>query len=164
MVASDADSTETEQLLQRLAQGDRSAMDQLFSMHRDYLRRLIDLRMEDDLRRRIDPSDVVQETQMVASRRIDDFLRRRPTSFRLWLRRKAIEQLIDHRRRHLLAEKRTVKREFPLPDHSSVMLARKLLVGRPSELLQRQEMVERVKHAMQGMAEIDREVLLTRSQ
>ena len=44
---------------------------------------------------RIDPSDVVQETHIVAVRRIDEFLKQRPTSFRLWLRTKALERLVE---------------------------------------------------------------------
>jgi len=42
------------------------------------------------MRARVDPSDIVQETFAVASERLDDYLERRPTSLRIWLRRKAL--------------------------------------------------------------------------
>ena len=155
------DANETQRLLRRVSQGDRTAIGRLVDLHRNYLCRLIDLRMEDELRGRIDPSDVVQETQMVVSRKIDDFLDRRPTSFRLWIRRKAIERLIELRRRHL-AGKRTVRREVPWSDASSVAVARKLLGVRPSEVLRRQELVLQVHKAIQDLREVDREVLLLR--
>ena len=45
--------------------------------YRRYLRRVVELRMDPELRLRVDPSDVVQETQLLASERIDDFLSRR---------------------------------------------------------------------------------------
>ena len=79
---------ETEHLLELVSQGDERALERLLAEHRPYLRRLIELRMEDGLQARVDPSDVVQETQIVVIRRIDEFLSRRPTSFRLWLRLK----------------------------------------------------------------------------
>ena len=90
--------TQTERLLELASQGDAQALEQLLSEHRPYLRRLIELRLDDDLHARVDPSDVVQETQIVAVRRIDEFLKRRPTSFRLWLRSKALEKLVEIRR------------------------------------------------------------------
>ena len=93
-MSSQVDSTVTERILELVRQGDRTALSRLLAIHRDYLRRLIDLRMDDKLRGRIDPSDVVQETQMVVTRRIEDFLVNRPFSFRLWLRQQGLDQLL----------------------------------------------------------------------
>ena len=45
MVSGD-DTTETESLLRAAGQGDRAAFSQLVDMHRAYLRRVIDLRMD----------------------------------------------------------------------------------------------------------------------
>ena len=95
-----SESGTTADLLLAIERGDSQAVNQLLAFHRAYLKRLIDVRLDPQLRGRIDPSDVVQETLVVASRRIQDFLKRRPTSFRIWLRRKALEQLIDQRRFH----------------------------------------------------------------
>lgn len=107
------ESSQTERILERVAAGERSAVDELLQSQRNYVRRVIDLRMEDELRVRVDPSDIVQETMIVVSNRVDDFLERRPTSFRLWIRRKAIERLIEARRKHL-AGRRSVRRELTL--------------------------------------------------
>ena len=150
-MTSQYDSTVTERLLARLDQGDRSALESLVAMHRVYLKRLIDLRMTDELRSRVDPSDVVQETQLVVSQRIDDFLRRRTTTFRIWLRRTAMEKLVDVRRRHL-AEKRSVHREVRLSDASSLAIARHLLSGRPSEAMQRKELAQQVGSSIQRLS------------
>ena len=156
------DTTHTDRLIQQAIAGDQAAADELIASHRVYLRKMIDLRMDDELRVRVDPSDVVQETQLVASQRFDDFLARRPTSFRIWVRRKALEQRTDMRRRHLTAANRSVRREVKLSDHSSFAIAHSLCLGTPSQRIRRQEQADRVRAAMQTLSERDREVLLLR--
>jgi RNA polymerase sigma-70 factor (ECF subfamily) len=160
-LASAHDSPHTEELLRRISRGDSAALEQLLLLERDYLRRLVDLRMEDDLRRRVDPSDVVQETLVVVSRKVQDFLDRRPTSFRLWIRRKAIERLIELRRKHRAA-KRSVGRELRLSDASSMAVARCFLGESPSQVADRRELAHRARAAIQTLNEVDREVLLLR--
>ena len=53
------DSDQTSVLLERLAAGDASALDRLLELHRDYLRRVVQMQMEPELMARIDASDVV---------------------------------------------------------------------------------------------------------
>src|SRR5688500_6375624 len=132
--------SQTEQLLERFEQGDAAALEELIDLHRAYVLRVVELRMEDDLRTRVDPSDVVQEPQLVVAQRIDDFLRRRPTSFRIWLRRKALEQIVNQRRRHLRAAKRSVRREINLSEASSLALARHLVAATPSRVMANREL------------------------
>ena len=50
-----ADSTETDHLLQMIAEGDRDALGSLIARHREYLRRVVDARMEPGLRQKLDP-------------------------------------------------------------------------------------------------------------
>ena len=97
---------------------------------------------------------------MIAER-IDDFLRRRPTSFRIWIRRKAIERLVDQRRAHLGAKKRTVYKEQPLAN-SSRFIARQLLTDTPSKVLQRNELQEQVRELIDSLSANDREILTLR--
>ena len=66
-VKADQNSTQTDQLLERVCAGDVEAVDKLISNHRSYLRKLIDLRMEDELRVRVDPSDVAEVLQLDAA-------------------------------------------------------------------------------------------------
>lgn len=155
------DSSETDRLLARVEQGDRECLGRLLALHREYVKRVVELRMGDDLRGRVDPSDVVQETQLVVMRRIDDFLQRRPVAFRVWLRRKALEQIVDTRRHHL-ADKRSVRRQFHLSDASSLALAQQLMVSRPSQIARRKETAELLRAAIERMGETDREILLLR--
>jgi RNA polymerase sigma-70 factor (ECF subfamily) len=156
-----ADSRITTDLLSAVEQGQTPAVDQLLAQHRNYLRRIIDVRLDARLRGRIDPSDVVQETLVVASRRIHDFLDRRPTSFRIWLRRKALEQLFDQRRFHR-RQKRDVAQEISLNDPSSMAIAVALIGDSASRQAMREELLKQVRNAMESLSETDREVLLLR--
>src|SRR4051812_16715090 len=102
------ESDETQQLLTELRAGDSRAFGRLFARHRPDLLRLVALRLDTRLQARLDPSDVVQETQLEAFRRLQDFLERRPMPFRLWLRKTAQERLVMLSRRHLGAARRAV--------------------------------------------------------
>src|SRR5215471_12211881 len=117
------DSEETHALLQQARAGDRQAFERLFSRYRDYLRQVVELRLNPRLRPRVDPSDVVQETQLEAFRRLADYLEREPMPFRLWLRKTAQERLVMLQRHHLGAARRTVDREASLLGTSSLQLA-----------------------------------------
>ena len=159
-----ADSPETQSLLQKIRDGE-SAFDQLFAQHRGALRQAVDLRFDAKLRSRLDPSDVVQETQIEAFRRLEDYLDRQPMPFHLWLRKMAQERLIMARRQHLGAAMRSVNQELPLPEHSSVMLGRQLVApGKsPSQQISQGELVRQVRQAVGQLGEQDREILLMRT-
>ena len=81
--------------------GDRGSFDRLFGLHRAYLRQVVKRRLDPRVRGRVDPSDVLQETQLEALRRLPDYLDRRPMPFRLWLRKTAQERLLVAHRRHV---------------------------------------------------------------
>jgi len=156
---------ETEDLLKRVAEGDAAALEQLFAGVRPFMRRVIEARMDRRLRSRIDPSDVIQEAFVEATRRIRDYLDRRPMPFHLWVRQMAFENLIRLHRFHVVAGRRAVGREFPLADDSSIALGRQVLAkgsGPLSGLLDR-ELGVRVREALSRLVEADREVLLMRS-
>src|SRR5215471_6006676 len=104
-----ADSAETRRLLERARAGERQAFEELFRRHRAFVRQVIDFRLDDRLRSRLDPSDIVQETQMEAYRRLPDYFEREPMPFHLWLRCTAYDRLQAARRRHLGAGKRSVE-------------------------------------------------------
>jgi RNA polymerase sigma-70 factor (ECF subfamily) len=156
---------ETEWLLQQIEAGDRQAFDELFARHWDYLYRVVELRLDPRLRARLGPSDVIQEAQLEAFRRLDDYLRRRPMAFRLWLRKTVCERLLMLRRYHLRSQRRTVQREVVLPDRSSLMLVQQLFAtgSTPSEQLDRRELARQVNEVMLQLSEADREVLVMRN-
>ena len=156
----DRDSSDTLRRLEHVSLGDTAALDQLMDQHREYLRRVVGARLEPRLRQRVDPSDIIQETLVVASQRIEDYLQRRPASFRLWLRGTALERLVDARRTHL-SRKRSVTRDVQLGDASSIAIARAFLSG-PSEKVIRRELIHQVQSALQQIKPDDRDILVMR--
>src|SRR5262245_58016694 len=106
-----SETAKTQRLLEAVRAGDRDAFERLFAQHRPDLRRFIERRLDAKLRARVDPSDVVQETQLEVFQRLADFLDRQPMSFSLWLRKTAYERLLKIRRHHVETGRRAVGRE-----------------------------------------------------
>ncbi len=159
------DSTETQALLEKVRAGDAAALEQLFARHRPYLRRVIEARLDRKLSARVDASDVIQETQLDAARRIEKFLELASIPFKVWLRKTAHERLVDIHRRHAGAARRSVKREVPLADRTALQFAQ-AMVGSgttPSRHVSKQELVQRVRQAVATLPAVDREILLMRS-
>lgn len=159
-----ADSSATDALIRQAASGDPNSFEQLFERHRGALRSLIRLRLDDDLARRVDVSDVIQETHLIAFQRFTEFSRRRPMPFGIWLRRTALEHLAYLHRYHVRTDKRSVRREYQLPERSSIQLAQRLLTSNrtPSRALEAEEEVQRLRQALQNLSDTDREILLMR--
>ena len=160
--------TDTDQLLDNASRGDGAARAHLLDRHRQRLRHMIALRLDRRLAARIDPSDVVQEALIVADRQLDRYLRERPVPFYPWLRQIAWERLLDAHRRHVWSRRRSVTRERPLEvslsDESAQELIQRLVArgSSPSARLDREEQSQRVKQALEKLAERDREILVLR--
>lgn len=159
----------TPDLLQRAGQGDPRALGELFSQHRERLRRMVQLRLDRRLQGRIDPSDVLQEAYVEFARALADYLRQPSLPFYLWLRLLTGRKLHALHRHHLGTKIRDAGREVSLhrgalPQASSVSLAAQLL-GRlttPSQAAVRAELQLRIQEALNSMDLIDREVLALR--
>jgi RNA polymerase sigma-70 factor (ECF subfamily) len=158
------DSAETRDLLDAIRRGEPSALEKLLERHRPELSGFVHSHFDPRLRARIDPSDVVQETQVEVVSRMDDFLARRPMPFRLWLRRKAIDRLRNLRRDHVTRARRSVSREQAFPDRSSFLVAGPLLKrgSSPSQRARAIELAECVSRAVSQLTPADREILLLR--
>jgi RNA polymerase sigma-70 factor, ECF subfamily len=111
------DTHDTQHLLQLAREGDEAAVDRLLARHRSAVRRMIQLRMDPALGRRIDASDIVQEVLVEAHRRLRAYLKNPVMPFHLWLRQMARDRLIDAHRRHRKAARRSLDREQPLDIH-----------------------------------------------
>jgi len=159
------ESAECQRLLQQARTGDSHALECLLGMHRAYLRQLVELRLDPRLRARVDPSDVVQEAQLEAVRRLPEYLRDPALPFRLWLRRLAQDRLGMLWRFHFKAARRSVAREIVCPEESSLRLMEQLASAglTPSQELSRKEQTRRVREAVAALSEADREILLLRN-
>lgn len=157
------DSAETLLLLEQAGEGDRAAFERLFARHRPQLRRQVAWRLEAALASRIDPSDVVQETQLAAYQRLPQYLAERPVPFRVWLHKMALERIGKGRRAHRDVAARAIGREQPLGDDSSAPAD--WLADRgdsPSQQVAHDEIAAQVRAALGLLPEADREILLMR--
>jgi RNA polymerase sigma-70 factor (ECF subfamily) len=167
------DAVETQDLLDRVARADPGAAEALWERHRPALRRMIDLRLDRALSRRVDASDVVQDVLLKASLRLPEYLRNPAIPFHLWLRQIARDHIIDAHRRHREAARRTLNRERPLlvgtaarvaGDRSSLDLAAQLRdpALTPAAEALRRELQCRFHAALLNLDEDDREIIVLR--
>lgn len=159
----------TDALLERVAAGDRASRGALLTLHAERLRRMIGLRLDARLRRRLDPEDVLQEALVEADQRLSEYLDHPTMPFFIWLRFLVAQKLIQLQRHHLGTLKRAAGREIALvhgtmPEASSIALAEHLLgrETRASETILRSERKARLENALNEMDMIDREVLVLR--
>jgi RNA polymerase sigma-70 factor (ECF subfamily) len=152
-----------DRLLQRAAEGDSDAFGQLVEEFRDGIRDFAERRIDRQLQKRIDASDVVQQTLVKAHRRIKEFVERRPMPLKVWLLKTAMEQLRDERVKHLKRERRAATREVGLPHQTSIVLARQLAThSTPSEVAMRREQQKTVADTIERMGRADSDVLFLR--
>jgi RNA polymerase sigma-70 factor (ECF subfamily) len=163
------DSSGTNRLLRRTADGDAESLGALLTRHEDRLRRMVAFRLDPRLQGRVDPDDVLQEVDLAAAQHLDDYLGQAATPFFLWLRGIAGHKLLELHRRHLGTPMRDARREVSLyrgalPGASSVALAAQLLghQTRPSEAAVRAEAKIHLQEALNEMDPLDREVLALR--
>ena len=162
-------SSETNRLLRRAADGDQASWGALLTRHGHRLRRMVAFRLDQRLQGRVDPSDVVQDAYLEASKHLADYVRSPQLPFFLWLRGIAGNKLRELHRHHLGAQMRDAGREVSIyrgtmPETTSAALAAQLLGHgtRPSEAAVRAEVKVRLQEALNSMDPLDREVLALR--
>jgi len=160
-------SQSTELLLNRVRGGDESAMQELLTLHRDRLRRMIRMRLHPLVRKRVDESDILQEALLAASQRMNDFFSKSSQPFFLWLRAVTSQIISQSHRFHLDAQKRSAKldHEFCPDDDSLSHSMAHVIVSRdpcPADAAQRQEMQDQVQVVIASLPPQDREVLCMR--
>jgi RNA polymerase sigma-70 factor (ECF subfamily) len=167
------DTGETQNLLRRVAQADGSATDELWERYRPALRRMIGLRLDQAVSRRVDASDVVQDVLFSANQRLSEYLRNPKLPFHLWLRQIAQDRVTDAHRLHRASAMRSVNREQSLcavhdggafSDRSSLDLAAQLRDSEltPAAAALRRELEGRFQAALKRLDDDDREIILLR--
>lgn len=162
------DQAEIDGLLERYRGGDAMAAGELLALHRSAVRRMIELRLDPMVRRRVDASDVVQDVLVEAHARMPEYAARPVLEFGLWLRQIARDRMIDAYRRHRLAARRSIDREQAiapaLADQSALDLAG-LLADReatPAAQAVAHELERRFAAALEQLDEPDREIIVLR--
>ena len=159
----------TQNLLANARQGDRAAVNRLLERHRVSLKKLIQLRLDRKIARRVDASDVVQDVLMEANTRLQDYLTDPKMPFHLWLRQLAQDRMIDVYRRHRGAQRRSLDREQSIAapqfsDQSGFDLMGQLADHEltPAAASIRKELEARFVLALDQLEDEDREIVLMR--
>ena len=142
--------------------GDSEALGQILERYRDYLRYLARARVGHELRVRLDPSDLVQETLLEAQRDFRQFLGGSERELAVWLRRILARNLADQLKYHQ-SQKRDVGREQPLDaliEQAHEALAAPL--STPSGQAARREQAVMMAAALARLPEDYREVITLR--
>lgn len=160
---------ESSEVLARLERGGQQELAAEFMQHRARLRRMVQRRMDQRLARRVDPSDILQEGFLDASRRLDTYLEQPPMPLAEWFRYLVRQCLCAAHRWHLGVKKRDVRKERML---ASSMLG-EALAGQtsdrlasaatsPSQALARRETQAMLHEVIEKLDPLDREIILLR--
>lgn len=156
-------------LEERAKAGDSDALAELFQENKSRLRRMIDLRMDERISQRVDPSDVLQEAYIDLAQQLPTYAEEPTLPFFIWMRRITCQRLGKFHRKHLDAAKRDAAREVsihrgPLPQVTSFALASKLIgnATAPADRAMRAEYQLKLEVAVNEMAPEDREVIALR--
>ena len=159
----------TVELLNNVRDGKTVAVEELMDRHRNSLRRMIQLRLDQRLMQRMDVSDVIQDVLIEANRRLTDYLNNPVIPFHLWIRQIAKDRIIDAHRRHRVSAKRSIDREQPQPgkgpfDQSSIELANQFRdkALTPAAAATQRELAQQIEAAVQMLRDNDREIILMR--
>ena len=167
--AADLADGRTNELVNRVVSGDKEALAELFSVYRPRLWRMVNFRLHPRLHGRVDPDDVLQDAWLMAVDRMSYFMRDASHSSFIWFRMIVNQALVETHRHHLGAEKRNAARDVPVyggwatgSTSSSMAFHLSGNITSPSSAMNRAELAKQLDTILQGMNEVDREVLALR--
>lgn len=158
-------SRKTQELITLAREGDRCALDQLFSVYGERIRRIIRLRMGKELRSKLESMDLVNEALMCAVRDLKEFSYRDEGDFLRWLAQIAENRIRDNLDR-LHAGKRDIRKESPLDDDTSKGTNRHNRVQQlamsttPSAILSKKEELDKLENAIDQLKPEHRKIIL----
>ncbi len=154
---------------QELKNGNTSRFAELFTFHQPRIWQIVHFRLNDQIRGRVDPDDVVQDIYVAANQRLKHFIEGDFNSLFLWLRLVAYQTLSDIHRTHMGTESRSVMRESGsrgIAESESTWhcLSQRFIahLTTPSQVAMKSELIGRVREALESLSEIDREVVALR--
>lgn len=158
-------------LIAAARRGDSSQLGQLLQFYFNYLTVLASTQLDQRLRRRLNPSDLVQETLLAAHRDFASFRGNTPQELVGWLRQILINVLHGAIARHVKAGKRDIRREVSMDeigqgvDRSAANLAALLPapVANPSGKMQAQERAAELADHLAMLRPDYREVIVLRN-
>jgi RNA polymerase sigma-70 factor (ECF subfamily) len=108
--------SETDRLFAAARQGSGSCLGKLLTLYTNYLKLLVTAQLDNRLRVRVSPSDIVQDAFFEAHRDFHQFRGQSTAEFVAWLRKIVVNNILRVVEQHVLAEKRDVRREVSLEE------------------------------------------------
>jgi RNA polymerase sigma-70 factor (ECF subfamily) len=158
-------------LLSQARRGDKERLGALLELYRNYLTILAAAQLDARLRRRISPSDLVQEAMLGAFRDFGKFRGGSERELLSWLRQILINCLRRAYETHVRAGRRDLRREVSLDeldqslDRSAARLAEVLADNgpSPSASLRREERTIQIANLLAGLRPDYRDVIVLRN-
>jgi RNA polymerase sigma-70 factor (ECF subfamily) len=161
---------EIEALFTSARQGSASGLGKLMTLYTNYLKLLVTTQLDQRLRVRVSPSDIVQEAFFEAHRDFPQFRGASSAEFVGWLRRIVVNNILRAVEQHVLADKRDVRREVSLEEmgkrlEQSTVRLESLLVAEaetPSHCAVRREREIQLADALAELPDDYREIIMLR--
>jgi RNA polymerase sigma-70 factor (ECF subfamily) len=152
--------TRVERWIREAGGGSAEALGRLLELCRPYLTLVADQHLSPNLRAKVNPSDLVQDTCLEAHRDFARFTGTTEDDLLAWLRRILLNNLANVRRHYQGTEKRQVGREVALAEMPSAELIDGLGVEEsPSGQAQARERDEELQSALARMPEATRQII-----
>jgi RNA polymerase sigma-70 factor (ECF subfamily) len=155
----------TQKLLMLAKDGDVSALDQLYRVYGERVRLVVRLRMNKELRSRMESMDIVQDALVHALGGLDNFTYKNEGDFIRWLS-KIVQNILRDNLDKLHADKRDIRKEVRLGSFERTTGTRDfgvpLLVDSttPSAILANRQDLDKLEMAMDALKPAYREVIV----
>lgn len=152
------------QILSRFEDCSSEALSHYFDEWRPELRRIVACRVGATMRKRIDPSDVLQEAFITAAKRIEKHIESPKVSTFKWMQSICFQVISVLYKRHFTTSKRSVLREASFSQDSLLTSIAKFeaSVTSPSERMIKNEEQERILDLVSQLSENDQAILYLR--
>lgn len=159
------DSGQTQRLIEAARDGCQKSLDKLFAVSRNYLLTIAHDELPPDVRTKVAPSDLVQESLIEAHRDFATFTGQQRQELLAWLRRILLHNLANAKRKYRDTSKRELAREVYLDGFDS-STGRPVelpdVQSSPSSIFLEQERLNRLQAAIERLPDEYRLVILLR--
>lgn len=152
-----------DETIHRARAGEADAWKRLVELHRPWLKLVAQRELPQNLRNRIDDSDIVQQTCLSAFRNIDDFEGEHTGQFLAWIKQIHMHNVQNVIREHVHAQKRDIRNEQLVETESELdALRRPARSDTPSQRLIYSEKAVLIAAALEKLPEEQRIVIRMR--
>lgn len=156
---------QTQRLVILAKDGDESALQQLYKVYSERVRRIIRLRMGPELRTKLESMDLVQDALISTLRGLENFTYKNEGDFLRWVSKIAENRIRDNLDK-LHADKRDIRKEIPLNNYRPATQDGFIGIGgpidstTPSVIISKREDLDKLEKAIDKLKPEYREVIV----